>query len=167
MLQVQCSDDAAMRRSIVSGKMCWREREESWGYGGEHPIPDTTCARPHEPRALPVELLARAERCEGLRATLCTAPEPQRHFFHNPAPVALSPSVGCELQSLASKLSPTRAQAHAGKTIRPTTTAPRPIDLQHTAAQLTHSATFRQWRLSQTKFSKPSPAEYARQNENW
>lgn len=48
----------------------------------------------------------------------------------------LSPSGGCALKALAFKISPTRAQAHAGKTTHQPTTTPRPIHLQRAAAEL-------------------------------
>lgn len=48
----------------------------------------------------------------------------------------LSPSGGFALKALAFKISPTRAQAHAGKTTHQPTTTPRPLHLQRAAAEL-------------------------------
>lgn len=48
----------------------------------------------------------------------------------------LSPSGGFALKALAFKLSPTRTQAHAGKTTHQPTTTPRPLHLQRAAAEL-------------------------------
>ncbi|WCT05965.1 hypothetical protein [Rhodococcus qingshengii] len=48
----------------------------------------------------------------------------------------LSPSGGFALKALAFKISPTRTQAHAGKTTHQPTTTPRPLHLQRAAAEL-------------------------------
>jgi hypothetical protein len=48
----------------------------------------------------------------------------------------LSPSGGFALKALAFKISPTRAQPHAGKTTHQPTTTPRPLHVQRAAAEL-------------------------------
>lgn len=74
------------------------------------------------------------------RATLRTAAYRSRTTTRNHPQSGhrdpLSPSGGFALKVLAFKISPTRAQTHAGKTTHPPTTTPRPIHLQRAAAEL-------------------------------
>ncbi|MDI9915384.1 hypothetical protein [Rhodococcus sp. IEGM 1379] len=176
------------------------------------------------PRSVVTATTAPAKKRErSSRATLRTAAHRARTATQlspqSDARGPLSPSGGFVLQSLVRKFSPTRAQAHAGKIIHPTTTTPRPIELQRAAGQLvahapalktaghigaicdileqagidttqwtgrdiareltkdtqtrgwvwpahlTRPAAFLRWKLLQIDFSKPSPAEYACEND--